>query len=61
MKTEYKNLNQTELGKLFGVSSHVLGDWLVDIGLRTSDKKPSAGAFSEGFVEQADNGRGGYF
>jgi len=61
MNHEYKYLNQTQLGKLFGVSSHVAGRWLVEIGLRTPEKKPSFRAFDEKFVEQADNGRGGYY
>ena len=59
MNYEYKLLNLTPMGKLFRVSSHVVGRWLVEIGLRTQDKKPSARALNEGFLDQADNGRGG--
>ena len=44
--------SQTELGKLYGVSSHKIGRWLVEVGLRTREKKPSYRAFNEGFVEQ---------
>ena len=52
----------TELGELFDVSSHKIGRWLTEIGLRTGEKRPSRAAFDGGFVEKADNGRnGGYF
>lgn len=57
-----EHLSQTDLGKLFGVSSHVAGRWLVEIGLRTKEKRPSRTAFDGGFVKQAPTGRGsGYF
>ena len=46
-------LSQTDLGKLFGVSSHVIGKWLLDCGLRTENKKPSRKAFEGGYVEKA--------
>ena len=45
-------LSQTELGKLYGVSSHKIGKWLLDLGLRTKDNKPSRTAFEAGFVDQ---------
>ncbi|QDT59494.1 hypothetical protein SV7mr_20010 [Stieleria bergensis] len=61
MNYEYKYLNLTQLGKLFDVTSHVSGKWLKELGLRSADGKPSARAFNEGFVVQADNGRGGYY
>lgn len=52
----------TELGKLFGVSSHSIGRWLIECGLRTPGKKPSRKAFEDGLVRQAPTGRGaGYF
>jgi hypothetical protein len=47
-----KFLSLTELGRLYGVSRNKIGQWLVDLGLRTKDKKPSARAFNEGFVDQ---------
>ncbi len=40
MNNEYSS--QTELGKLFGVSSHTIGRWLWEAGLRDSDGKPTA-------------------
>ena len=53
---------QTELGELFDVSSHKIGHWLTEIGLRTREKRPSRAAFDGGYVEKADTGRnGGYF
>lgn len=52
----------TQLGRSFGVSSHVIGKWLVEIGLRTKEKKPSRAAFERELVKQAPTGRGsGYF
>jgi hypothetical protein len=33
-------LSQTELGKLYGVSSHTVGQWLKDAGLRDQKGKP---------------------
>jgi hypothetical protein len=48
----------TEIGQLFGVSSHVVGRWLVGIGLRTPEKFPSTKAFKGGYTNKAPNGRG---
>ena len=45
-------LSLTELGRLYGVSRNKVGLWLVDLGLRTKDKKPSRAAFDGGFVDQ---------
>jgi hypothetical protein len=57
--------NQTELGRLFGVSCKIVGDWLFNIGLRTigrnGKKVPSRAAFEGAFVRQADNGRNGCY
>ena len=54
-------LTQTELGKLFGVSCKVVGDWLIEVGLRTLDRRPTRKAFEGGFVSQASLDTGGYF
>ena len=54
-------MNQTELGRLYGVSCKVLGDWLIESGLRTRDRKPSQKAFEGGFVSQASLTNGGYY
>lgn len=50
-------LSQTELGQIFGVSSHRMGKWLVDLGLRYKNKKPSRPAFENGFVHQRGLGK----
>jgi hypothetical protein len=54
-------LTQTELGEVFGVTSHQIGRWLIEIGLRTPDKQPSRKAFAEGFVAQSPLDTGGCF
>lgn len=41
----------TQLGKEYGVGAKKIGDWLIKIGLRTSDREPSTLARSEGFVK----------
>ncbi len=45
-------LSLTELGRLYGVSSHQIGRWLKGLGLRTVSGQPSRQAFAEGFVSQ---------
>ena len=45
-------LSLTDLGRLYGVSSHVVGRWLKGLGLRTKDGRPSAEAFAQGYVAQ---------
>ena len=60
MADEYMSL--TDLGKLYGISRVKMGDVLVQIGLRTGEKKPSHKAFNEGFVDQRDSvNEGTYF
>lgn len=51
-------VSQTELGKLFGATSHEVGKWLVACGLRNDRKRPSQRAFDEGFVRTTGTGRG---
>jgi len=53
MTGEY--LSQTELGRHYGVSSHKIGSWLVELGLRNAQKKPSTKAFEGGFVSQRES------
>jgi hypothetical protein len=61
MQFKYKNLTQTQIGKLFGVSSHVVGDWLTKIGLRDmTTKKPTREAHRGGYCETAPSGQAGY-
>ena len=38
-----------EIGKLFGATSHEVGKWLVEIGLRTPQREPSQRAREGGF------------
>lgn len=45
-------LSLTELGRVYGVSSHVVGRWLKGLGLRTADGRPSPEAFAQGYVSQ---------
>jgi len=63
MTTEYKHMNQRQLGVLFGGSSHDVGRWLKEIGLRTDEGKPTQQAFNGGYVDTAPTGRGngGYY
>ena len=43
---EYRS--HTEIGKEYGVSSHQVGKWLKDMGLRTKDGKPVPRHFQVG-------------
>jgi hypothetical protein len=45
-------MSLTELGRLYGVSSHVVGRWLKGLGLRTEGGRPSPEAFARGYVGQ---------
>lgn len=60
MKFIYKNMTQTQLGKLFGVTSHVIGDWLKQLGLRDDDGKPTRDAHEGDFCEKGPSGPTGY-
>ena len=54
-------LSLTELGKLYGVSSHKMGKLLMDLGLRDKSKKPSRTAFENRFVQQRDSTQPGTY
>jgi hypothetical protein len=54
----YDHMTLTQIGQLFGVSSHQIGKWLVEPGLRTSKNRPSSMAHENGFVMQGPS-RGG--
>jgi hypothetical protein len=43
-------LSLTELGTLYGVSRVRMGQWLVEVGLRTGRKTPSERAFGGGYI-----------
>ena len=60
MKFKFKYMTQTQLGKLYGVSSHKIGQWLVAAGLRSTDKRPSCEAHNDGFCTTGPSGTNGY-
>jgi hypothetical protein len=61
MNFRFDTLTQRQLGLLFGVSSHVIGDWLENVGLRDPQtKKPTREAHQDKYCEQVMNGTG-YF
>ena len=47
-KFRYQVMILTQLGDLFGVTSHQIGRWLTEVGLR-NDNKPTAKAFDGDF------------
>ncbi|NQU24327.1 MAG: hypothetical protein HQ567_23845 [Candidatus Nealsonbacteria bacterium] len=58
-------MNQTELGELFGATSHTVGKWLMEVNLRTfaADGKrrvPSSRAFDDGFITKRHTDMGYY-
>jgi hypothetical protein len=57
---KYKTMTQGQLGILFGVSSHVIGKWLVELNLRSDDKQPTREAHQDGYCEKAPSGSMGY-
>ena len=57
---KFKHMTLTQLGELFGATSHEVGKWLVEIGLRTPEKRPSREAFTGGYVEQGPSRNQGY-
>lgn len=61
MSDDGKHLTLTQLGVVFGVTSHKVGNWLVKVGLRTDDKHPSPKAFTEGFVSRCQSGAGYFY
>jgi hypothetical protein len=54
----YMSLSQ--LGEIFGVSNQQVGKWLIELGLRTDNNKPSSDAFRGGYVEQMPSRNQGY-
>ena len=55
---EFRTL--TQIGEVFGASSHQVGKWLVEIGLLTEGKRPSTAAFDGEFVTQGPSRGNGY-
>ena len=60
MNFKKEHVTQTELGQIFGVSPQVVGDWLVEVGLRSDKKRPSTYAHSGGYVDTLSNRSWGY-
>ncbi len=56
----FEYMTQTQIGELFAVSSHQIGKWLVEIGLRTDGKSPSSMAFDGKYVTQTPSGEDHY-
>jgi hypothetical protein len=59
MTFTYKCMTQTQIGRLFGVTSHTIGDWLTSLGLR-KDGKPTQKAHNGGYCDTAPSGQCGY-
>lgn len=60
MKYRFEFMSLTQLGEIFGVSSHKVGDWLVEIGFRTESKRPSKLAFENDVVKEGPSRGQGY-
>ncbi len=50
MNDEYTTMR--EIGKRFDATSHVIGRWLTEIGLRTESKEPSQKAIAGGYCKK---------
>ena len=49
-------LTQSQLGQLFGATSHEIGRWLRELGFKRTDNRPSDEAIRSGVVENVMNG-----
>jgi hypothetical protein len=59
MKFRYEHMSLTQIGEVFGTTSHQVGRWLAKIGLRYQSKhgwKPSREAHAGGFVKDVGTG-----
>jgi len=56
----YQLMTQGQIGQLFGVSSHQIGRWLQEVGLRTEEGKPSRAAHEGKFCDTAPSRGQGY-
>lgn len=59
MKFTFTEMSQTQLGKLFGVTSHMIGDWLQSLGFRDEDGMPTRKAKEGRFCKQTVAGEKG--
>lgn len=60
IKYRFEFMSMTQIGELFGVSSKQVGKWLVSIGLRTTENRPSRKSFDGGFVKEGPSRNQGY-
>lgn len=63
MRFRYEFMSLTQIGEIFGVSSHVAGRWLTAIGLRYESKqgkRPSGDAHAGGYVKDVPSKGQGY-
>lgn len=59
LKYKYPTMTQTQLGQLFGATSHEIGRWLTDVGLR-DDNRPTPRAFDGDFCVAVPSRGQGY-
>ena len=58
MRFKHKNMTLTQLGQLFGGTSHDVGKWLLKLGLRDKKtKQPTWEAKNEGYCEWNPSGQ----
>lgn len=57
----FDNLSQKQLGKVFGVSSHSIGLYLKQIGLRNSKGEPTPQAIAEKLAVKVDSSEADFF
>jgi hypothetical protein len=61
MKFKERLLTQTQLGQLFGATSHDIGKWLVHCGLKDIEtKRPTREAHNENYCDMAPSGMTNY-
>jgi hypothetical protein len=54
---DFEFVTQTQLGKIFGVGSKVMGKWLTKIGLRDGEHDPTKEALQGGYCKLFRNDR----
>ena len=61
MKFRMRLFTQTQLGKLFGATSHDVGKWLVSCGLKDKETRmPTREAHNEMYCDTAPSGQSNY-
>ncbi len=63
MRFKYEHMTLSQIGEVFGASSHQVGRWLTQIGLRYESKqgrKPSRDAYAGGYVKDVPSRGQGY-